>query len=227
MRYYIDMSQAVKKQKQPARRPYRSEHRAQQARETRRAVREAAAQLFVAHGYAGTSIATIAEAAGVSPETVYATFKNKRALLKEVIDVTIAGDDEPVPVADRPWIDDARGESDQRRRLAIITGDGLGRLARVAPILDVLRGAAATDPDLAELWTALERGRRYDISIYTELIRERGPLRDDEEVLTDVVWAIAGPEVYLALVRERGWTHEQYVAQMQELIERICLPESG
>src|SRR5689334_15071718 len=92
--------------------PYRYGSRCQGPRQT---IRDAAEKLFLAQGYAATSIAAIAEEAGVAPETVYATFKNKRALLKELIDVRVAGDDEPIAINDRPWLDEIRAEPDQRR----------------------------------------------------------------------------------------------------------------
>ena len=147
--YLIDMANEVNTRSEAGRRSYRSPRRAEQARATRRAIREAATRLFLEHGYAATRITQIASAAEVAPETVYATFKNKRALLKEAIDVAIAGDDDPVPVADRPWLDDVRAEPDPRRRTRMLSEDGFTRAVRVAPILEVLRSAAASDPDLA------------------------------------------------------------------------------
>jgi AcrR family transcriptional regulator len=224
------MAQGVKRrtEKQPGkkseRRPYRSELRTQQARETRRAIRDAAGRLFVENGYGATSITAIAEAAGVAPETVYATFKNKRALLKDVIDVTIAGDDEPIAVADRPWLDEVPREQDQRRRLSLINADGFLRVARVAPVMEVLRSAAASDPDLAAFWDEMQRQRRDQVDGYLELIAEAGPLRGAAGDLADLVWAVGGSEVHHALVVERGWSQERYIAAMSDLVERVSLP---
>src|SRR4051812_50230327 len=83
------------------RRRYDSPARRDRARRTRRAVLDAARELFVARGYAATSIRGVAAAAGVSVATVEQAFGTKRALLKEVVDVTRAGDDEPVAMLDR------------------------------------------------------------------------------------------------------------------------------
>jgi AcrR family transcriptional regulator len=219
------MAANVKPGSKAGRRPYRSEHRAHQALETRRAIRDAAERLFVAHGYTSTSIATIAAEAGVAAETVYATFGNKRALLKEVIDVAIAGDDEPIAVADRPWLDAVRAEQDQRERLRLLDEDGFARVARVAPVLEVLRSAARSDDDLAVLWSEVQTARRAEVRSYVELVAALGPLRGDAEELTDLVWAIGGCELYYALVVERGWPVERYLTALHDLVERVGLPD--
>jgi AcrR family transcriptional regulator len=82
--------------------PYDNSRRDERARESRRRVVEAAHDLLVEHGFAGMRLSEVAEAAGVSVETVYKQFRNKGGLLKAVYDVRMAGDDEPVPIAERP-----------------------------------------------------------------------------------------------------------------------------
>ncbi|MBO0836626.1 MAG: helix-turn-helix transcriptional regulator, partial [Actinobacteria bacterium] len=83
-------------------RRYKSAIRDDQARRTRRRVLDAATEVFVRRGYAGATIRAVATGAGVSVPTVEALFGTKVRLLKAAIDVAIAGDDEPVPVLDRP-----------------------------------------------------------------------------------------------------------------------------
>jgi len=97
------MSKTVK-----PRRAYDSSRRREQALATRRAVLDAARDRFVEGGYVATTIDAIAERAGVSPETVYATFRNKRTLLSALLDVAMAGDDDPVPILERPWVQQLR-----------------------------------------------------------------------------------------------------------------------
>jgi AcrR family transcriptional regulator len=208
------------------RRTYRSELRTQQALATRRTIRDAAEKLFLAQGYGGTSINAIAEAAGVAPETVYATFKNKRALLKELIDVSVAGDDEPIAINERPWFDEVRAERDQRRVLRMIDEAGLTRVARAGAIAQVLHGAAASDPQLQELRKEQEAGRRHDIGQFVDLLLERGSLRVDRQTAIDVVYAIGGSDVWRALVVECGWSVERYIEVMHDLIERFGLPDA-
>src|SRR4051794_39012241 len=82
--------------------PYDNSSRSAAAALTRGRVLAAARSGFLEHGYARTTIRSVAVAAGVSPETVYKTFGSKAALLKSVYDVAMAGDDDPVPIAARP-----------------------------------------------------------------------------------------------------------------------------
>ena len=97
------------------RRPYRSPLRRAQARQTRRAILEAARPLFIQRGYPGTSMGDIARAAGVSVKTVEAAFGTKARLLTALRDVTIVGDDEAIPLAGRPWFREMLEEPDHRR----------------------------------------------------------------------------------------------------------------
>ena len=121
------------------RRAYDSPRRRQQAAATRRAVLDAARELFIQRGYVATTIGAIAAHAGVSPETVYATFKNKRALLSQLLDVAIAGDDAPVPILERSWVQQLRDQADPQRRLQILARNGRLILERTAPVHEVLR----------------------------------------------------------------------------------------
>ena len=218
------MASEVKTGSGAGRRAYRSPRRAEQARATRRAIREAATRLFLEHGYAATRITEIASAAEVAPETVYATFKNKRALLKEAIDVAIAGDDEPVPVADRPWLDDVHAEPDPRRRTRMLSDDGFTRPARVARSSKccaarpraIRISRAHVGRDAARTARTVAGVRRVGDD------RDPESAYDDEQI--DIVWALGGPELYTALVVERGWSVEQYVAAMADLVERLRRP---
>src|SRR6266571_83815 len=141
-------------------RRYDSPRRREQARATRQAVLEAARELFVERGYAVTTIDAIAAGAGVSPETVYATFKNKRSLLSQLVDVSMAGDDAPIPILERSWVREVRDEPEPLRRLQILARNGRLILERTAPIYDVLRSAAAADPQVAVLWE-LNKAQRF------------------------------------------------------------------
>jgi len=128
------------------RRQYRSPLRQAQARRTRARILESATQEFRSHGYAGTTIAAVAEAAGVSVAAVELAFPTKPDLLKAAIDVAIAGDDEPVPVLERPWAASARAAP-----------DAAGFLDAVATIL-----VPAAERSDALVLTALEGARGDD-----------------------------------------------------------------
>jgi len=116
------------------RRPYVSSRRAAGAAATRSAILDAAHAAFRHPGYAGSTMEGIAAAAAVSPKTVYAVFGNKRRLLSAVLDRAIAGDGAPVPILDRPWVEEMRGQAHVTDRLAVLAREGAAILARRAAI---------------------------------------------------------------------------------------------
>jgi AcrR family transcriptional regulator len=201
-------------------RNYRSERRAQQARETRAAIVQAARALFVERGYAATSVQAIAEAAGVANETVYAIFKNKRAVLEAIENEAITGDAELVPLFERPFIDAARKLTDPRARIRAMR-PGLEAAARVAEIASVMRGAAASDETVAAVWKERETARYADVERMVALVAEVGPLRLEFRDTVDLTWVLGSPDVCYELVVERGWPVDRYVTVISELLETL------
>ncbi len=126
--------------------------RSARSRATRRSVVTAAADLFIANGYGATTLEQIAERAGVAVQTVYFHFGNKRTVLKEAVDVAAVGDDEPVPLMERPWWRRLQQERDPARIVAAWVRNSREILGRVGPIMSVVRDAAAADPDMAAQW---------------------------------------------------------------------------
>lgn len=186
--------------------------RAEKARATRRRMREAAMRLFREHGYAATPMQAIAEEAGVAVQTLYFTFGTKRALLSEILDIAIAGDEEPVATLDRPHIQALLDDPDpvaQLRGQARITRAVYGRLA---PALEVARGAATADPDLAELWETSIKQRTTVMERFIAALSGKTRLRDglDQATAVDIALALQGPELYEFLVARRGWDPGQY-----------------
>src|SRR5260370_42152507 len=100
-------------------RRYDSTRRQAQARETRQQILAAARVLFIAHGFAGTTMEAVAQEAGVAVETVYTAFKSKRTLLARLVDRAVGGDDEPIHILDRPGPQQVKSEPDQRRQLQL------------------------------------------------------------------------------------------------------------
>ncbi|HZG95669.1 MAG TPA: helix-turn-helix domain-containing protein, partial [Mycobacteriales bacterium] len=119
-----------------------------------------ARDLFLERGYPGTTIAGVARRAGVSADTVYSLFGSKPGLLKEVLDVVIGGDEEDVPVLERPGPQAVRAEKDQRRQLELFAAGITDQLERVRPMDDILRSAAAVDPAPAQLRSDLQLRQR-------------------------------------------------------------------
>ena len=148
--------------------------RAARTRATRRRIVDAAAELFIADGYGATTLEQIAARAGVAVQTVYFHFGNKRTVLKEAVDVAAVGDDEPVAMLDRPWLEEARAEPDPRRVIALWTGYGRGIVTRVGPIMRVVRDAAAVDPEMAAQWAANEAQTASAFRVLAEQLDDAG-----------------------------------------------------
>jgi AcrR family transcriptional regulator len=203
------MPRAVK----PPRR-YDASRRREQARANRRAVLDAARERFLADGYAGTTIAAVAAAAGLSVETVYKAFGNKPGLVKAVFDVSVVGDDEPLPLMQREFVQRNMAEPDPRRKL-LGYGDHLTRtLPRIGPIQLVVKEAAATDRGAAEVWEELQQERLTGMTAFATHLHEGGHLRRgvSMEEARDVLWTHNSVELWELLVRLRGWSNERYGA---------------
>jgi AcrR family transcriptional regulator len=187
-------------------RRYRSTLRARQVEQTRREVLGVAVDLFARNGWARTTVAAIAEAAGVAVETVYSGFGSKKGLLRAAMDVAIVGDAEPVPLVEREAYLKLRTKPPQRRlegAMEIAGGIYSGPVARLwAALLE----AAAGDPEVAQWCAQLETGRRTTVAEVLELVYGRQP---DERTL-DIVWSLISIETYLKLCRDRQWTTEQW-----------------
>ena len=193
----------------PARRAYTSSLRDQQARLTRRRVLDAALELFLADGYLGTTIEAVARRAGVSPQTVYNAVGGKPALLRAVYDVTLAGDDAPVPIAERPAFQALLAETDGRRCLARYAELGRELWERAGPLVTVLLSqAAAGDADLRAFAGTVEGQRAAGTSMVAAHVAERFGLRPGLTVqeAADILWALTAPELTERLVVRRGWS---------------------
>lgn len=207
------------------RRPYDATRRQEQARENRARVLAAAHRLFAEHGYAGTSLAAVAREAGVSVQTVYGGFSTKVNLLKQVVDVGLAGDDEPVPMAARQESRSIEAEPDAGRTLARYAAQVRVVGTRVWPVLLVVYRAAASDPAVAELARELDRQRLAGMTMLAgNLMGKPGmdPGLSAEEV-RDVLWTFNSPELYDLLVLRRGWTAERYEAWLARSWSRLLL----
>jgi AcrR family transcriptional regulator len=192
----------------PGRRAYSSALRDQQAGLTRRRVLDAALELFLAKGYLGATIEAVARRAEVSTQTVYNAVGGKAALLRAVYDVTLAGDDQPVPIAERPAFQTMLAETDGRRCLARYAALGRELWERAGPlVLRLLSQAAAGDADLRAFADTVERQRAAGTAMVAAHVAERFGLRPGLTVQEagDVLWALTAPEVLERLVVRRGW----------------------
>jgi AcrR family transcriptional regulator len=200
----------------PPRRRYRSQLREQQAAQTRRAVVQAALDLFVANGWAATGVREVAATAGVALETVYAHFSSKRGLLRAVIDAVAVGDDEPLALAQRPeFLAMGRGRRPARIRAAAALARAVN--VRTVAVAKLLRQGAPADEEVAEMLSATRDRQRRDVAAALELIVGRPPTAFER----DGVWAVVSPEVYLLLVEDSGWTQEQYEAWVAATLDGV------
>jgi AcrR family transcriptional regulator len=193
-------------------RQYESTYRQDQAQVTRHRVLDAAGVLFVDPGYAATTLAAVATRAGVSVQSVYKIFGSKVALLSALVDVTIAGDDDPVALAERSFVTEIAALADARSKLARYAAHLAQTQARMVQVLLALAAAASADPEAASIWQKNLRDRRHGMSLFAAELASTGQLRSDQtvETVTDVLWLAMDVRNYDWLVRQRGWTAEQF-----------------
>jgi AcrR family transcriptional regulator len=199
--------------------------RSEKARLTRARILDAAGELFVRDGYGATSLQDVAERAGVAVQTIYYGFGNKQAVLKEVVDRTIAGDDKPVATLDRPWFQKALSTKTAKAHLKAHVEGTRAVLERVAPIMKMVEAAAATDPGIADLWPNQEDPRlTVQTAAATSLLTKPGARPGvSVEHAADVLFGLLSPEVYLVLVSQRGWSPKQWEKWTQEtLLPQLC-----
>ena len=193
-------------------RSYDASGRQAQARQSRRAVLDAAHRLFLERGYATTTVAEVAASAGVSVETVYKAFTNKPGLVKAVFDVLVVGDDEEVPMLQRDFVRRNMAEPDPRRKLADY-GDHLAVTApRISPILLVVRAAAGSDVGAAAVWEQLQAERLTGMTVFAKHLHDGGYLRDgvSKNEARDVLWTHNSVELWDLLVAQRGWSNQRF-----------------
>ena len=204
-------------------RSYSSARRAAQARETRQAVLQAAHELFVASGYAATTIQAIADRAGVAVQTVYAAFGNKRELLRQLIERTITGDDEPVPIAERAAASSIAAEPDARRRAELDAALSRSIIERIAPIVRVAAEAAASDPELAAMMEAVKVARRREMTVSAGILAGPDGLRVEPDEAAATLYILYSPQVADMLIGDYGWSSERYEKWLARMILQAVL----
>ena len=184
----------------------------ERSRQTRERILRTAHELFLERGYGATTLQSIADRAGVAVQTIYFVFGNKPSLLKELVDVTIAGDVEPIPTMERDWFLDALAAGSARAQLQAHVHGTRQVLQRVASIIDVVRSAGALEPTFADLWQQDSDPR---LEVQTAAARSLVAKPDARPALSveeaaDVLFGLLSPEIYLLFVRDRGWTPDRW-----------------
>jgi AcrR family transcriptional regulator len=204
------------------RRAYRSEHRRELAEQTRVRVLDAAEDVFKERGYGGASIAGIAEAAGVSPETIYGRFGNKRTLLAELVGRAVRGED-PAPVLEQPAFTAVAEATDQREQLRLFAADIVLRLERAAPLVAVVGEAARSEQDLAALLGRMHGGRLSNFNALVDVLERNGPLQVSKAEAAETIWALTSPELHQLLTGVRGWSRKRYVGWLTDSLAKLLL----
>ena len=185
-------------------RTYTSDVRAEQSRQTRATVLRAATEMFLQDGWAATTMAKVAQRAGVARQTVYLLFDGKLSLLDAVIDEALRGATGS-PVSDQvDYLAIGRGtRADRVRTAAAWLDDAHARSARIQRVLDE---AAVTDPAAAVRLAEREENRWQQVRHAATLVLTADP----EPVLVDAIWLLASRTMWLRLVVERGWPRERW-----------------
>jgi AcrR family transcriptional regulator len=206
-------------------RAYRSGARAASAAATRARIRDAAARLFVEHGYAATTMREVASAAGVGERTLYDAFPTKAALFTHTLSVATVGDEDPIRVFDRPEMTAARHQTDPRAAITQLVAYSTDLFERAGDLIMVSVEAAGADPDMR---AAADAGARATHQVHLALTRQlhsRDALRDDLTPVTaaDILYALGSPHMHQLLRRHRGWTVERYRTWLETAIDRELL----
>jgi AcrR family transcriptional regulator len=186
----------------------------------RAAVIDAARTLFLERGYGGTTIEAISALADVPPATVYRLFSSKRGILEALLDVSIVGDHEAVPLADRPHVRSLFADPDPENQLAGLVGITAQVNSRTAPVYRILVSAADSDPDAAALLDEQTRQRQQGQGQVARSLARAGTLRPKlrERDAADIIHALMSPELYRLLVLDRGWQLERYERWLTEAV---------
>jgi AcrR family transcriptional regulator len=207
------MSDSVK-----ARRGYDSPRRRAQAAATRSEILTAAQSLFEHGGYAGTTVDAVAAEAGVAVKTVYLAFETKSGLLRALWNARLRGDEHDAPVGVQTWYREVLDESDPVRQLHLNARNARDVRSRVGALLDVVRGGALVDPEIAALWERIQAEFHANQRAIVQSIHRKKALKPGLGVdrATDILWTLNHPAVWHLLTHERGWTPRRYERWLAE-----------
>lgn len=215
---YAPMTKHVK-------RDYRSDARAQSAQETRRAILDAARELFVARGYAGLTMQAVAHDAGVALDTVYAAVGPKPALVRLLVETAISGRDTPVVAREREYVRRIRETASAAEKLELYAAAVTKIHRRLAPLVQALRAAAPSEPELGALWDEIAARRARNMREFAKDLIATGEIRPDlsRKLVADIIWSMNAPEYYTLLVHDRGWPPGRFQRWLADAWIRLLL----
>ncbi len=199
--------------------------RAESARLTRRRILASARELLATDGYAAMTIASLARHAKVSPQTVYNSIGGKAEVVKALWDVSIAGDDEPVPMSERPEFLALRAATELETWAVAYANWSAHLGSRVAHLVYALQShGSAGDPVLENLFATTDKERRIGNTASLNGLVAAGTL--PEAALSravDGVWVLSSPTMYVQMVIRNGWTHEDFAAWLAVQLQSAVL----
>jgi AcrR family transcriptional regulator len=199
--------------------------REEAAQRTRLALVRAASDLFAEQGYLATSVSAIASRAGVGRATVFTSVPGgKPELLKLARDLALAGDDEPVPVPQRSWFRQAMAATEPRELIRRQARNYRMIQQRAATLEHALVIGAADAPELAELEREARTQRAAGARLVIDRLVELGAIsRQRAPAVADTLYAIASPELYLLITRDRGWSDDRYEKWLAATLTALLL----
>ena len=194
----------------------------------RRAVVEAARTLFVDRGYGATTIEAVSDRSDVPPATVYRLFSSKFGILKALLDVSIAGDDQALPLLDRPEVAALLAEPDPEKLLAGFARINVAINERSGPIYQILVSAARSEPEAADLLVQYTQQRQQGQGQIARALARAGALRADlrERDAADIIHVFMSPEVYRLFVTDRGWSRARYEQWLKNALVQQLVPRT-
>jgi AcrR family transcriptional regulator len=210
---------------QSSKRTYTSNLRTTQAEATRQAILAAARQVCCAGGWPNATIAAIAKEAGVSKETIYAIFGSKVVLIGEMVKASVAKSTPGKHFLDEERPRAIRAESDQARQIDLWATYLSEILERVSPLMAVVRSGSEVEPEMGELYRALHKGRRANLSLLAHSILNQGALRNSLSVekTTDILWQLASPEMFHLLTGIGGYSTQRYAEWLAGMLKAALL----
>ena len=207
-------------------RGYRSPRRETQARHTRARITAAATRRFLTHGYSGTTMRAVALDAGVALPTVELAFRTKARLLKAVIDIAIAGDDQHAAMLERGWATQAESVAEPAGFIAAFARVLTTSAERAAGLAATALEAARVDDDIAAVAAQLMAQRQVMAAWLVDGIMLRSPLRDETSRTgaVDTVWTLMDPVIFRRLTEDRGWPPNQFERWFTDSVMQLLLP---
>jgi AcrR family transcriptional regulator len=208
-------------------RPYRSQLRAEQAQRTRTRITEAARALFLERGFAATTIAAVAQQAGVAPETVYAIYRSKSGLLEGVVRSAVFREGEPMEVLEAGWVQELLGLPDLPAQIASLARHTAQTVALTSPIYATLAGAGTGASEIGELQRKFREIRFNSQAAVIAAIATGETVRPGLTVdeAADTFSALASPELHHILTTDRGWSQARYARWLEQTTKTALLPD--